>query len=283
MTNRKQEIIRVVIFTVIAVIPMIILGLAMNSPRCREGVNDPAYSSLITLSMFAPSLANILTRTLTKEGFGEMYLRPNFRKSTDCYILSIVLPVVCSVCVVPVMLGVFGDKCSTEGFKPNLGFFGTVIISIVGGITLFWLGLAEEFGWRAYLTPKLEKLLPLPAALTLSGIIWGMWHAPIIVHGLNFGLDYPGYPYAGFALMCVFCIFTGCTLTFLTKKSGSVLPAAVCHGVIDTVIIPQLVITRAEIEEQTFLLGICSMLPGCIMGLVFLVILLKGLRTKEKA
>ena len=52
---------------------------------------------------------------------------------------------------------------------------------------LFWLGIAfgvpgilEEVGWMGYVFPKmLEKQSPLAAALLL-GVLWGLWHAPVV-------------------------------------------------------------------------------------------------------
>lgn len=42
-------------------------------------------------------------------------------------------------------------------------------------------GSMEEPGWRGWLQPLLqERLSPLPAALVL-GLIWGVWHLPVIL------------------------------------------------------------------------------------------------------
>lgn len=51
----------------------------------------------------------------------------------------------------------------------------------------------EELGWRGFLLPK---LMPLGKwkAIILSNVIWGFWHAPVIMQGHN----YPGYPVAVF-------------------------------------------------------------------------------------
>jgi membrane protease YdiL (CAAX protease family) len=52
----------------------------------------------------------------------------------------------------------------------------------------FWLGLAfgipagffEEIGWTGFAFPKMSlKLQPLRAAILL-GLLWGLWHAPVI-------------------------------------------------------------------------------------------------------
>ncbi len=48
--------------------------------------------------------------------------------------------------------------------------------------------LGEELGWRGWLLPKLMPLGAIPAILT-SGVIWGLWHTPLILLGYN----YPGF------------------------------------------------------------------------------------------
>lgn len=42
--------------------------------------------------------------------------------------------------------------------------------------------LGEEIGWRGFLLPRLEPLGQWKAIL-VSGIIWGIWHAPVIAQG----------------------------------------------------------------------------------------------------
>ena len=91
---------------------------------------------------------------------------------------------------------------------------------------LFALG--EELGWRGFLLPH---LLPLGQwkAILISGIIWGIWHAPAIVQGLN----YPGYPILGIFMMIIFCVLLGtiCSWLYLNTKSPWV--AALAHGSIN--------------------------------------------------
>ena len=48
-------------------------------------------------------------------------------------------------------------------------------------------------------------------------------------HGAS--ADYPGFPYVGIIIMCLYCILLGGILTYVTEKTGSVWPAAFLHGV----------------------------------------------------
>ena len=111
-----------------------------------------------------------------------------------------------------------------------------VLSSVIGCLTYapfinMLLAVGEEAGWRGYMMPKMIKLWGVGKAVVIGGIIWGMWHWPLTYIGHNFGMEYFGYPFAGFAAMCVLCIFMGMILTYVTYKSGSIWPAAILHAI----------------------------------------------------
>jgi membrane protease YdiL (CAAX protease family) len=88
---------------------------------------------------------------------------------------------------------------------------------------LFALG--EELGWRGFLFPQLTPLGQWKAML-ISGIVWGVWHAPVIAQGHN----YPGYPVLGIFMMIVFCVLLGIILSWLYLNTKSPWVAALGHG-----------------------------------------------------
>lgn len=79
----------------------------------------------------------------------------------------------------------------------------------------------------------MKKHMGVCGTLLLSGIVWGLWHAPLTCMGHNYGLGYAGYPFTGILAMCIFCICVGTFFSFLTLKSGSCLPAAFAHGALN--------------------------------------------------
>ena len=93
---------------------------------------------------------------------------------------------------------------------------------------LFAMG--EELGWRGFLLPK---LLPLGQwkAILISSVIWGFWHAPAIVQGLN----YPGYPIAGVFMMVVFTLLLGAIFSWLYLNTKSPWAPALAHGTVNAV------------------------------------------------
>jgi len=84
----------------------------------------------------------------------------------------------------------------------------------------------EELGWRGWLLPRLLRLGTVPAIL-LSGVIWGLWHAPLILLGYN----YPTAPgWLGLMSMVGMCVVVGGIFGWLRMRGGSVWPAAVAHA-----------------------------------------------------
>jgi len=87
----------------------------------------------------------------------------------------------------------------------------------------------EEFGWTGFLLPKLLPLGRWTAALTY-GVIWGLWHAPVVYAGY----DYPGYPVAGIAMMCLASVAFGLIQTALRIRANSVVLTSFFHACINS-------------------------------------------------
>jgi len=103
--------------------------------------------------------------------------------------------------------------------------FSLTVGTLLG--TLFAFG--HELAWRGYLLPRLVAELGLARGVVLHGVVWGVWHAPLVIFG---GYAYPGQPALGMALWILFCTLYGVLLAWLTFASGSLVPAALAHGVI---------------------------------------------------
>ena len=146
-----------------------------------------------------------------------------------------------------------------------LGLIALVAVMIVIGATINTvLAFGEEFGWRGYL---LWELAPLGFwnASFLIGLVWGLWHAPLVVAGLN----YPTFPILGVFVFTLVCIVVSPIYTYLVVRSGSVIPAAVFHGVFNATGLVALAETDSNILREL----VAS--EGGVAGLtVFLFVLL---------
>src|SRR5215212_536966 len=100
-----------------------------------------------------------------------------------------------------------------------------MLLVIALPVTLFTFG--EEYGWRGYLLPRLLPLGEIRATL-LVGLIWGVWHLPLLLAGLN-------YPGVNVWLALLVFLFVTVALSFAytwlyVASGGSVLIAAVLHA-----------------------------------------------------
>jgi uncharacterized protein len=83
----------------------------------------------------------------------------------------------------------------------------------------------EEVGWRGLLQNELAEL-GFWRSSWLIGVIWGFWHAPLILQGHN----YPQHPWAGVFMMTVMTVLLSPLLAHVAIKANSVIAAAIFHG-----------------------------------------------------
>lgn len=204
----------------------------------EEGSLTPMASLIGGIAMLCPTLGMLLTRRLTKEGFAfsgtdSMLLGINLKnKKWILYLMVMILPWIYFELGNGLRLLLSPEAFSTE-VAEELGslLFIQPFTSIVNGVFVSFAALGEELGWRGYMMPKLLKLMDAKWAVPVGGIIWGIWHWPMIYLGHNFGFGYLGYPFTGFAAMCVMSVAIGTILTYVTCRTGSIWPAAILHAV----------------------------------------------------
>jgi membrane protease YdiL (CAAX protease family) len=98
---------------------------------------------------------------------------------------------------------------------------------LLAGLTINGLfAFGEEYGWRGVLAEELRPLGNLRANL-LTGVLWGLWHAPIIILlGHNYGTEW-GW---GIFLMVAWTTPLAFLLSWVRQRSGSVIAPAFLHG-----------------------------------------------------
>ncbi len=202
---------------------------------------------IMSVMMLIPAISSIITRIVTKEGFKDMYLKPRFKNNMKYYLVAyfmtnifIIFGAVIYFLIFPQNLDwnmtTIQQTLSNNGMDINPKVI--LIIQLAQGIfigpiinIIFTLG--EELGWRGYLLQKLCKEYSTRKSIIISGFIWGIWHAPIIAMGHNYGTNYFGAPWFGIFAMIVFCIFMGSYLSYLVIKTQSVIPCAIAHSALN--------------------------------------------------
>jgi membrane protease YdiL (CAAX protease family) len=222
-------------------------GGLIGSPLLGPGISL-ALILMATTYMWAPALANIITRLITREGWKDTGLRPHFKKGWPYWLAAWFMPALMTLAGAALFFWLY-----PQYFDANLTYMqnlmaaspgissmspwtlallqivqGVLIAPLVNSIATF----GEEFGWRAYLLPKLMPLGGRKAVL-LIGLIWGVWHWPVILMGYEYGFSYPGFPWAGPLLFLWVTFGLGIFLAWLTLRSKSVWPAVIGHAAIN--------------------------------------------------
>jgi len=171
-------------------------------------------------TMLTPMIAALIMRIfVSKEGLkGSLGLL----RAPKYYLAALIVP---AVFVTAVVLIVQSLGLGEFRWSEATWFVYLMLLVIALPVSLFTFG--EEYGWRGYLLPRLLPLGEIRASVLL-GMIWGVWHLPLIMAGLN---------YPGVNVWMAIIIFTFVTVAltftytwFYVASSGSVLVAAVFHA-----------------------------------------------------
>lgn len=128
--------------------------------------------------------------------------------------------------------GMNADQVAAMGASvpPFWGLIGMAFLgAIVAGFTINGLfAFGEEYGWRGWLA---DELRPLGAfwVNVITGVLWGLWHAPLILMGFNYG----EYTRLGPFFMVAWCVAASFLLWRAREVTGSLLAPAVLHGAIN--------------------------------------------------
>lgn len=202
----------------------------------------PLYGQFIIAGvMWVPAVATVLTvKLITHEGFAITNFRIGALRSyltsalvvPACFITTYTLTWLLGLGQPDWQLADFRAFLASTGAKtstmPSSALFlpAVFLASVFLGPTINGIfGFGEEFGWRGYLLPKLIPLGKVKA-YTILGVIWGLWHAPLIVVGFN----YPGYAVLGIVGMVVMTTAIGIYINELTLQNRSSILAGWIHG-----------------------------------------------------
>ncbi len=213
-----------------------------------------AYAAQMMIAgvMFIPATGALITRFIMKEKLTKenMMLSLNLKGNLKYYGIAWI-----GVALMIVFGTVLYFLVFPKHFDGDMGYMRAVLeangqnvdilqarqfmyVQVAAGILLspvlnFVNCFGEEWGWRGYLLPKLQKCFPVVPSLLISGLIWGLWHAPLTVIGHNYGTGYRGYPVTGILSMCLFCVVMGIIFSYVTIRTGSCFPAVLAHGMLN--------------------------------------------------
>jgi uncharacterized protein len=110
----------------------------------------------------------------------------------------------------------------------SIYFFFTATIGVIRDCATV---LGEEIGWRGFLVPELAKRHSFFATALISGIIWALWHYPLLLLGTYHSATPVWYYLPLFTITVTTINFLW---AWLRLKSGSIWPGVFLHAAHNT-------------------------------------------------
>lgn len=205
---------------------------------------------LMCLVMFTPLLGVVLS----KNSLRGMGWKPIFKGNDKIILMAWFLPMLLTAIGAALYFFVFPEHFDLSGEvlvanggiemlqqleAQGLDYSAYVLTSVIGCLTyvplsnmLFAIG--EEVGWRGFLYPQMKAKFGKRKGWLISGVIWGIWHWPLIwLIGYEYGTDYVGFPVVGMLIFCIFTVAAGILCDWLYEKSKCIWIPSVFHGTIN--------------------------------------------------
>lgn len=212
---------------------------AVSSGEVTDAMAIGLTQAMMAMCMFFPALSVLITRAVTND-WDKCYLRPNLKGNAVPYLIGWFGPLVL-VCVGAGVWFLLHPESLTPFSNPY-----AAAVPGAGGVVLFVLLLilapllnvvtcfGEEWGWRGFLMPRLHEGRSFLKASVLTGIFWGLWHAPLIAAGHNYnqvvGVSSAWMVAAAVLAMCVLCVVVSVLFGYIAERARSVWPAVFAHG-----------------------------------------------------
>ena len=152
-----------------------------------------------------------------------------------------------------------------NSFEINYKLLMSLLINTTIGVLISLLAyLGEELGWRSFMYPQLIAKLGTNKGLFIGGIIWGLWHLPLILQGHN----YPNNPVLGNFFMIAMCMPLGIILYYTYIKTKTIFIPAILHGIFNQFATTVYIFAIKKDDFNSLIYG-----PTGIVGIIILSIL----------
>ena len=248
--------------------------------------NTALYQAALIATMFCPAVAVLIVCKIWQKQKTGIGWKPRLKGHMKYFLLAWFGPVIFTLAGMVLYFVVFPSRLDTTG-SYLAATAGTTVLQQLEqqGITpmnYFLISAAqaavyapfinmipavgEEIGWRGYMMPRLKERFGLLNGRLLGGIIWGVWHWPLmLLVGYEYGTNYLGAPVLGLVAFCVFCFAMNTLLDWLYERTGCIWAPALAHGAVNAAGgIPILLMNPAD-AYYTILgpmpMGLISVLP----------------------
>jgi membrane protease YdiL (CAAX protease family) len=243
-------------------LPLVLAGNNLLLPP--EAISPGLRFILTLLAPFAgPTLAAFVVTTAVEGKAGVRALLRRYvqwRFGVGWYLAILLGPLL----VLLLGVGVFyGTAAPAQIGEQGLGFGITFLVNlavnlVIGGI------LAEEPGWRGFALPRLQTRFGALAGTIVLGVLWSLWHLPLIL--TPGGVTWTG----SFALYMVLAVALAIIHTTVYNGTrASLLSVMLLHAAINTstrLVLPNVPgVSRGEVNLM--LVGVTSVVALLIVAL----------------
>ncbi len=192
-----------------------------------DGISNPVP---VFALMWTPGLVGIFCAFYFDRNFKSLGIN---RPSISSLLISYFTPVLAAVVMVTllVMFNISEFQVSPKLIEMSGGLKGALtkallVAPTVGMVVATISALGEEIGWRGFLHSRFNFLAP-NRRYFWTGLIWSIWHWPLIFFGDYATSDLPW-------LNVIFFSVAATSLSFvmgrLRDKTGAVFPAVILHA-----------------------------------------------------
>lgn len=261
--------------------------------------NPGLFAPLVSLAMFAPIVGVVAAcKGLKSAKSGIRGWKPKFRGRMGSWIAAWIAPLVLTVlgavvyyCVFPQRFDPTASSYLTAALGPEMyaAAYGQtsglmigltqVINALLGTFLNLFFAVGEEAGWRGYLHPQLRRRFGRAGSNIVAGLIWGMWHWPIMIlvgYEYNYSIfNAPWYLVVlGMGLFCAVTVALATIINWCYETTGSIWAAALFHGGFNAVASLGVLYLRTEYLSDALWgpapIGLLSALPLFVLAAILL-------------
>jgi len=172
---------------------------------------------ILMIGSIALWIVLLVTKKEKRRAYGLGFF--NWKASAFCVVLFFILYGARSAfaCAVSGAMGEFFSLFSSAVTWINIA------VLPVNFFLVFIVFFGEEYGWRYYLQPLMQKKFGLRLGVVLLGIVWGFWHLP---------LDFWYYSDTGLTMLAaqmITCITLGIFFAYAYMRTGNIWVPVVLH------------------------------------------------------
>lgn len=184
----------------------------------------PEFSGLSEFVVLISAIAMIIAiSTMDKDLKKKLSLDNPNKKMTILMCLIFIFIYFLRLFIGCIVEGEIGEFVEVFNLKSLKVFMSIIIFSFLNIMPF----IGEEYGWRAYLAPRLKEIYGVKKSILMTGFIWGIWHLPLNLFYYSDGV-LTSQIYS-VLVQLVFCTFLGIFLTYAYNKTKSIWAPVMIH------------------------------------------------------